>query len=63
MAGQPFMNEMDKKYIESGVWKCTPSPTGAHHWVEVERRSTKSLFVCKYCLGAKEFPTVWSRPE
>ena len=39
----------DKKYIESGVWKCSKSPTGAHHWVIIGRQAK-----CKYCLKEEQ---------
>jgi hypothetical protein len=41
-----------QEYVESGVWKCEESPTGAHWWVE----STElNLFECKYCHATKKF--------
>ena len=33
-----------KKYLESDVWKCRKSPTGAHHWIVTESKER-----CKYC--------------
>lgn len=62
MVGQHYMSQEYKAYLKSEVWKCDESPTGAHHWVEVEKYATRSLFVCRYCLDPKEFPTIWSRP-
>ncbi len=51
------------RYIRSGVWKCTPqpplppSPTGAHHWIEVTGPDIlPGTFVCKYCWENKRFP-------
>lgn len=44
----------DAAYIRSGIWKCEPSPTGAHHWIEVEKRN--DAFTCKYCGGNVRFP-------
>lgn len=32
-------------YLKGDSWKCSFSPTGAHHWM-VGRHET----VCKYCL-------------
>lgn len=49
-----------KEYLESGVWKCTQSPTGAHYWVEINKNEeTRGLFLCKYCLDVKRFPVGW----
>ena len=31
-------------YIESGIWKCSQSPTKAHHWV-----GNNIEMECKYC--------------
>lgn len=33
-------------YLRGDAWKCTLSPTGAHHWL-VSRSDT----TCKYCLA------------
>ena len=32
------------KYIESGSWKCSSSPTGAHYWLVIS-----DGMKCKYC--------------
>lgn len=32
-------------YLKGDAWKCSLSPTGAHHWL-VSRKDT----TCKYCL-------------
>lgn len=50
--------EVDKQYVDSEVWKCGDSPTGAHHWVQdLDEESGLTLdempFVCKYCRGVK----------
>ena len=37
-------------YMESNVWKCPKSPTGAHHW-----RGTVLLMKCIHC-GEKRVP-------
>lgn len=50
------VNVVDKGYIESGVWKCDKSPTGAHHWVEIQSDHTKGLFYCIHCFDVKKFP-------
>ena len=44
---------IDKQYIESEVWQCCDSPTGAHYWVaEIEHNS---LFTCKWCGEDRKF--------
>ena len=43
-----LISHLDKKYVESGIWKCSDSPTGAHHWVY-----TSDSWVCRYCKGVK----------
>lgn len=49
-----------KDYIESGVWRCGKSPTGAHHWVEVAIGSkTRGLFICIWCEDTKKFPITY----
>ncbi len=40
-----------KIYLESDVWKCPKSPTGAHHW-----RGTVLLMKCIHC-GEERIPT------
>lgn len=49
---------VDQQYIDSDVWKCADSPTGAHHWVQnllVDSGLTldEMPFVCKFCRGVK----------
>ena len=40
----------DKDYNDSGRWKCSKSPTGAHHWIEAKvGEAEPGTFVCKYC--------------
>ena len=34
----------NKEYIDSGAWKCSESPRGAHHWIVY-----KENMVCKHC--------------
>lgn len=42
-----------KEYIEGDRWKCPPSPTKAHHWIEISAEVSKGLskkkFQCKWC--------------
>lgn len=54
---------IDKEYIKSGVWKCSESPTGAHHWVElrVGRLANTGHFYCIYCYDVKKFPIHWEQ--
>ena len=42
-----------KEYIASGRWKCPPSPTNAHHWID---HHSDGIFVCKYCFDVRKFP-------
>ena len=38
-----------QRYVESEVWKCSSSPTGAHY-LEAKSASGPDLkFVCNYC--------------
>ena len=41
---QTMWEREHKRYLESGVWRCSLSPTGAHYWVGDEVSLT-----CKYC--------------
>ena len=50
MARKPDITN-EQKYIQSGYWKCTNSPTGAHHWKEYS-----GLWVCKYCGDVRKWP-------
>ena len=43
------------KYLRSGCWICTDSPTGAHHWIE-DHEEKQGTFVCIHCREVKEFP-------
>jgi RNase P subunit RPR2 len=43
----------DKEYIESNVWRCEKSPTGAHHYVESAR--AYGVFICKWCGEHRRF--------
>ena len=36
---------LDKEYLESGIWKCGKSPSGAHWWIGDE----SNWFSCQYC--------------
>lgn len=52
------------EYITSDVWKCPDSPTGGHHWIEVQgvgKQFHTGLFYCKYCHDTKEMPTGWDQ--
>jgi len=40
-------------YLRSDRWKCSESPTGAHHWVE---HHSDGIFICKWCFDVKRFP-------
>ena len=46
------------EYLESDVWRCNESPTGAHHWIGVGVQGS-GIFYCKWCLEVKRFPGTW----
>ena len=54
-----------EEYLASDVWKCTDSPTGAHHWIEIQHTADgqfhTGLFYCKWCHDSKRFPIYWSQ--
>ena len=52
-----------EEYLKSDVWKCDKSPTGAHHWREIEKGGSAILFLCKWCLDVKEFPARFAWPK
>ena len=54
---------IDKEYVESGVWKCDKSPTGAHHWEELTSDNTRGLFYCIHCYDVKKFPITWEEAK
>jgi hypothetical protein len=37
------------EYLAEEQWRCSKSPTEAHHWVVVGRRMT-----CKYCSESRD---------
>jgi len=43
------INRVWEKYIDSGIWKCSKSPTGTHHFIFEEKKGT-----CKYCGEIRE---------
>lgn len=47
------------EYLASDVWKCTDSPTGAHHWIEIQHENGEfhtGLWYCKWCEDIRSFP-------
>ena len=42
-------------YLNGENWRCSNSPTGAHHWV-IGHQTT-----CKYCLAVRQFQTFTGR--
>jgi len=44
---------IDSDYIKSGVWKCSQSPTGAHHSI-----ITGGVMKCKYCGKESAIPKI-----
>lgn len=59
MANTSHISKRDADYISSGNWICEKSPTNAHHWIEA-REVEYGLFVCRYCLDNRKFPTTYS---
>lgn len=49
-------NNQHQQYLASGVWKCDKSPTGAHHWIGMDKDGPTGDFYCKYCLDTKRLP-------
>jgi len=53
-----------EQYLTSDVWRCSNSPTGAHHWVEIQHAVGEDfhtgLWYCKYCMDGKKFPKDWA---
>ncbi|MDD5704151.1 MAG: hypothetical protein PHU23_19125 [Dehalococcoidales bacterium] len=39
----------EKEYIDSGSWKCSQSPSGAHHWIIEHNQMT-----CKHCQNIRQ---------
>ncbi len=45
-----------QNYLDSEVWKCKKSPTGAHHWVETKTlEDGQRRFQCKHCSKEADF--------
>lgn len=48
-------------YLKSDCWRCSESPTGAHHWIRIEYDyGYTAIFLCKWCLEPREFPVIFS---
>lgn len=46
-----------KDYLDSDVWKCEASPTGAHYWIErLVQGLSKGHFYCRWCFDVRKFP-------
>ena len=52
------------EYVVSGIWRCSSSPTGAHHWVEMaeaQKLKRAGVFRCVHCNDVRKFIThFWS---
>ena len=52
------------EYIASDIWKCLDSPTGAHHWIEIQYTKDEEFhtgqWYCKWCFDSGKFPKDWS---
>ena len=65
MAEYTLTSKSDAEYYRSGSWICKPlppfdpSPTGAHHWIEVTEVGV-GIFMCKYCFESRKFATTFS---
>ncbi len=46
------------KYLQDESWVCIDSPSGAHYWVEQEKKSTLKYlaFKCIHCKQMRNFP-------
>ena len=55
----------NEEYLASECWKCNKSPTGAHHWREIQKFTDGSihtgLFYCLWCYDSREYPTDWMK--
>jgi hypothetical protein len=40
------------EYLKGNSWRCSSSPSGAHHWIINSQR------ICKYCLKVEELQAV-----
>jgi hypothetical protein len=61
MAQRSVKISENKEFIDSERWKCSKSPTGAHHWMICSDQMT-----CKYCNGSKPVDANrfgWTRTE
>jgi len=38
-------------------WRCVASPTGAHHWLEMEPERKPGIFTCIHCFREEWFET------
>jgi len=49
---------MYKKYVKGNSWRCSKSPSGAHHWVGMPSldKGGYGIYVCKYCDEARRLP-------
>ena len=59
---------VDRKYVESGIWKCAEAPInpdipaqvaakcGAHHWITLNDGSGESY--CIHCYGVRNLEIV-----
>lgn len=45
------------EYLKGDTWRCSASPTGAHHWI------IRNKTICKYCNTAKQPPDVQSERD
>lgn len=44
-------DRIGRRYLQSGLWQCPSSPSGAHHWlIDVE-----GVGQCRYCGQKRQF--------
>jgi hypothetical protein len=46
-------DRIGRSYLQSGMWRCACSPSGAHHWLVGD----KGVGKCKYCGEERQFAT------
>jgi hypothetical protein len=54
---------VQNQYVDSQVWKCERSPTGAHHdmvqsFPQSDQHTAHVIGRCKYCGRERQYPQV-----
>ena len=50
------LTDKERDYLLAGLWKCSISPTGAHHWMH----QMGELWKCKHCESYRAYPARYS---